>query len=196
VIDWWSSLGLALALFVASHVDDLLIVPAMFLHPGMRPGQVFVGQLLGMAILIGLTLAGASFAVAIAPQHVALLGVVPLLIGLWQGAVQLRRRGRAADEGEEAPKIGRAGAVIAVAMIALASGGDNLALYVPVFATRGGAERTLFASAFMVLTAAWCGLAYAVVRHPRWGESLRRYLVPLAPLVLIVLGIVVLLDAC
>lgn len=193
MIDWFASLGLALALFVATHVDDLVIVPALFLHPGLRPGQIVVGQLIGMAVLIGLSLAGSSFALALAPRHVSLLGVVPLAIGVWQAVAQLRRR-RDGSEDDDAPQIGRAGAVVAVAALALASGGDNLAIYVPAFATRGGAERALWASAFMLLTVGWCGAAYAIVRHPRWGVSVRRYLTPLAPVVLIVLGLVLLLD--
>jgi cadmium resistance protein CadD (predicted permease) len=186
----WSTLGLAVMLFAATNVDDVFLLVALFADPGYRPRQVVMGQLLGMAALIAASAAAALLALVVPPRYVGLLGIVPLALGI----VQLFRRGDA--EEEEAPGLRRGlGKTLAVALVTVANGGDNLAVYIPFFATRTRAELIVTSAVFLVLTGGLCALAHALVSHPRLGEPLRRHAPWVTPLVLIALGVVILIEA-
>ncbi len=69
-----------------------------------------------------------------------------------------------------------------------ANGGDNLGVYVPLFA-RTPAAIAEYATVFMGMTLLWLALAHGLVRHPLLGQRIRRYGHLLSPLMLIALGI-------
>jgi len=81
-----------------------------------------------------------------------------------------------------------------VAGVTIANGGDNLGVYIPLFASATGAI-PIYAAIFAVMTALWCWIGYRLVRN-RWvGERLRRYGHLLLPYVLIALGLYILSGA-
>ena len=77
-----AAIGLAAVLFVATNIDDIFILLALFSNPSFRPVQVIAGQMVGMALVIALSVAGALLALVIAPAYVGLLGLVPLALGI------------------------------------------------------------------------------------------------------------------
>jgi cadmium resistance protein CadD (predicted permease) len=188
----WGTLGLVLTLFVATNIDDIFILIALFANPRFRPGQIVAGQLLGMLVLIALSLGAAWLALALAPAWVGLLGFAPLALGLFE--LWERWRGEADDDAAHAPGE-HGGAVAAVTLITLANGGDNVALYVPLFAAQGAHEAALSAGLLLVLTLVWCAGARSLVEHAWLGGHIRRYVTPVTPFVLIGLGLYVLIDS-
>lgn len=183
----WTSLGLGVALFVATNIDDIFILLALFADPRLRPRQIVAGQLLGMTAISAASVLGTALAVALASEYVGLLGLAPLCIGISQ---LVRRRG--GDDGDQAPDVQSAGKILAVASITIANGGDNIAIYVPVFATQSRAHQLLLSASFLLMTAVWCWLGHALVRHPKLGAPIRRYAAPATPYVLIALGLYIL----
>ena len=84
--------------------------------------------------------------------------------------------------------------MLAVAAVTIANGGDNLAVYVPLFAAQSS-EVVVFAAVFAVMTALWCALGLALVRN-RWvGERVSRVAQRMFPFVLIALGLYILAGA-
>jgi cadmium resistance protein CadD (predicted permease) len=140
-----------------------------------------------MTAIIVASVAASAAAVALASKHVGLLGLVPLGIGV----AQLVRRDRPHDE-EVPTGLQSASKIIGVTTITVANGGDNLAIYVPLFATRTHAGQALLSATFLVLTGAWCWLGHSLVHHPRLGAPIRRYAAPATPYVLIALGLYIL----
>lgn len=186
-----TTLGLGVALFAATNVDDIFLLLALFADPRLKPRQVVLGQLLGMAALVAASVVASALAVALAAHYVGLLGLVPLGLGL----AQLVRRMRGVhDSHDEQRGLQGAGRVAAVAAITIANGGDNLGIYVPAFATRTHAELALLGALFLLLTGVWCGLGYYLVQHPTLGAPIRRYAAPATPFVLIALGLYILAD--
>ena len=76
----------------------------------------------------------------------------------------------------------------------VANGGDNVAVYVPLFATAFDAVAT-YALTFAVMTGVWCTLGYKLVNNNVLGGAIRRYGHVILPFVLIALGIYILSDA-
>lgn len=191
----WESIardvGLGALLFAGTNIDDVFILLALFSNRSFRALEILAGTLLGMAGLIALSIAGALLAIAIAPGYVGLLGLVPLGLGI----LQLMRRGD--DDDDETGPAAQGGILraFAVGTITIANGGDNLGVYIPMFATADRLTLAIYAATMLALTAGLCWFAHTLVNHPRWSDPLRRYAGPLTPFILIALGLYILIES-
>lgn len=185
---------LAAVVFVATDVDDLFLLVALFADPRFSAREVVIGQFLGIGALYGASVVASLVSVVVAGEYVGLLGLVPIGMGL----AQLWRWGRddrAAEDGERPPdSVGRWKA-LSVAAVTIANGGDNIAVYTPLLAARSGAEIAVFGIVFAALTAAWCIAARWIVSHPALRSPIDRYGHRVVPFVLIALGVLILVEA-
>lgn len=184
-----AAVAMAVVLFVATNIDDIFILLALFANPNLRASQIVVGQLIGMAAIIGLSVAGALLAFLVAPKYVGLLGIVPLGLGI----AQLVRRNKGDDDDDADTSSGNL-RVFAVVALTVANGADNLGVYIPVFANASRMELVVCTTTMLVLTAALCWLAHVLVNHPTLGGPIRRYVQPMTPYILIALGAYILLK--
>ncbi|HWY84219.1 MAG TPA: cadmium resistance transporter [Roseiarcus sp.] len=164
--------------FVSTNIDDLFLLVGFFSDRSFSRGLIFAGQILGMAIIVAISLAAASAALAISPQRVGLLGVAPIVIGIGK----LLRLGKK-EEGQPT-----AVGILQVAAVTVVNGGDNIAAYTPIFATQGSRDMIATLAIFALLTLVWCFAALGLVRHTALGKPLRRYGHVLLPFILIGLG--------
>ena len=169
---------LATGAFVSTNIDDLFLLVGFFSDRSFSRVHIFAGQILGMAIIVAISLAAASVALAISPQRVGLLGVAPIVIGIGKLL-------RLAKEEEGQPT---AVGILQVAAVTVVNGGDNIAAYTPIFATQGSREMTATLTIFAVLTLVWCFVALWLVRRTALGKPLRRHGHVLLPFILIGLG--------
>ncbi|GAA4706768.1 hypothetical protein GCM10025781_26870 [Kocuria gwangalliensis] len=79
-------------------------------------------------------------------------------------------------------------------MITFANGGDNIGVYVPVFATVGPTAMVAYCLAFLTMVAVLVALAKYVATREPIAEVLERWEHILFPIVLIGLGVVILLE--
>ena len=200
-MDLLSILGIGVVVFVSTNLDDIFLLSAFFADPGLRPRSVVGGQFLGIGALTAASALAALAALVIPEGWTALLGIVPLVLGV-RGLVALRRGADAdADAGEariRAPErsAGRRtrSQALAVAGVTVANGGDNLGVYIPLFANAPAAI-PVYAAIFAAMTAVWCWMGYLLVNN-RWaGAPLRRYGHVVLPFVLIALGLYILSGA-
>ena len=178
-MNFFSLALLSTGAFVSTNIDDLFLLVGFFSDRSYSRVHIFGGQILGMAIIVAISLAAASAALAISPQRVGLLGVAPIVIGIGK----LLRLGKAEDEGQPT-----AVGVLQVATVTVVNGGDNIAAYTPIFATQGSRDIIATLVIFGVLTLVWCVAALGLVRHTALGKPLRRYGHVLLPFILIGLG--------
>ncbi|AKU96255.1 Cadmium resistance transporter [Labilithrix luteola] len=187
----------AVVVFVSTNVDDIVLLSVLFADPKLRPRSIVAGQFLGIGALVVVSVVAGSLAVAFPAGWTSLLGAVPLLLGISKGVDYVRSRGLTDDTEEgsaTADKLRQGSQVLAVVGVTLANGGDNLGVYIPLFA----AERRaigVYAAVFAALTAAWCGLGFKLVNNRAFGSKLRRYGNVALPIVLILLGIHILAGA-
>jgi cadmium resistance protein CadD (predicted permease) len=195
-----SAVAIALVVYASTNVDDLLVLAVFFADPRARVSAVVAGRYVGLAALIIGSTAAALLALAVPDEWVALLGLVPLFLGL--RLLALLRHQHDADTPADVtttavastPRHGFMAQALTVAGVTLANGGDNFGVYIPFFATAPGAI-PIYVSVFIVMTAVWCALGYVVVNNPLLGTYIRRYGHVLLPIVLIALGIYILTRA-
>ena len=185
-----SFLVAAAAIFASTNIDDLLLLSALFADPHLGARSIVLGQFLGIGLLFGASAVAALATLAVPEGWTALLG-----LGL-RGLLRLRGRPAAPDDGLTARRGGApwGAQVPAVAGLVVASGGDNLGAYIPLFA-RAPAAIPAYAAIFAALTALWCMLGYAVANNRVLGGHVRRYGRVALPFILIALGLHILSDA-
>jgi len=185
------AVGLGVLLFAGTNIDDVFILLALFSSESFRTLEIVLGTVFGMAVLLGLSIAGALLAIAVAPRFVGLLGLVPLGLGIFH----LLRRSH--DDDDDAGAAAHSGLLrtFAVGMVTIANGGDNLGVYIPMFVTADPGTLAIYIATMLALTGALCWFAYALVNHPRWGDPIRRYAAPVTPFILIALGAYILIES-
>jgi cadmium resistance protein CadD (predicted permease) len=135
-------------------------------------------------------------ALAFPAGWVALLGIVPLLLGFGKLLELFKNKGGEAagsgaaqlDGQEQKAEQGLHSQMLAVASVTVANGGDNIGVYVPLFASDPGAIAN-YAFIFAVMTGIWCALGYLLVNNKLLGGAIRRYGHLVLPFVLIALGV-------
>jgi cadmium resistance protein CadD (predicted permease) len=186
---------LGVTLFVATNIDDLFVLLGFFADPAFAARQVVIGQSLGIGALVAASVAASLVALAIPHAWIGLLGLVPVAIGCRKSFDLWRGRERSEEELQRHPSRGTHGQAFAVAAVTIANGGDNIAVYTPLFAVHSGIDTAVIASVFAAMTIAWCAIAHWMVHHRTIGAPIRRNGHRLLPFVLIGLGAWILHEA-
>ncbi|RPI00692.1 MAG: cadmium resistance transporter, partial [Zetaproteobacteria bacterium] len=93
-----AQVGIGVAVFAATNVDDILLLSAFFSDPRFQRCGIVAGQFLGIGALFVASVGAALAALAIPEGWTALLGLVPLGLGLHRlGAVRLTVTSTEAD---------------------------------------------------------------------------------------------------
>ncbi|MGC0386678.1 cadmium resistance transporter [Streptomyces sp. SAI-129] len=190
-------IGQAAGLFAVTNIDDILILALFFAQGASRRGstrQIVLGQYLGFAAILAVAVAAAFGATFLPESAIPYLGLLPLALGL-KAAWQAWKDHRVGDGDEEAERA-RAGGPgpLEVAAVTFANGGDNIGVYVPVFATAGVGGMTVYAAVFLVLVAVWCFAGKFFATRPVIAKALARWGHVLLPLVLIAIGLLILIE--
>lgn len=181
-----SALSVAVVVFASTNVDDAFLLAAFFGDPHLRPSTIVAGQFLGIGALVAVSTFAALPAITLPEGFTAFLGVVPLALGLhglrglWCGADTADLKGGVPRQG--------CGQLLGVAGIVVANGGDNLGVYIPLFAS-APATVPLYAAVFALMTGLWCLVGYLLVSSRAVAEHVRRYGHVVLPFVLIALGL-------
>jgi len=189
------ALILGITLFAATNIDDTFLLLGFFADPKYRAHRVVIGQYLGIATLVAISLLAALIALVIPPAYVGLLGLLPIAIGSRKLVDLSGGRDKGEEELERHPASAARGQVLAVAAVTIANGGDNIGVYTPVFAVRSGIETAVIIAVFVLMTAMWCAIAHWLVHHRTIGAPIRKYGHLILPPLLIGLGLSVLLEA-
>jgi cadmium resistance protein CadD (predicted permease) len=197
-------IGQAIGLFAVTNIDDIVILALFFGQATGRTGvlRMVVGQYLGFAAILVASIVGALGAGLLPETAIPYLGLLPLVLGLraaWNSWREHRSRDSAAadtagrDDGDSGPAASGPGA-FTVAAVTLANGGDNIGVYVPVFATTGISGLLTYVLVFLVLVAAWCAAGYFFASRPIIAKALSRWDHILLPIVLIGIGLIILIE--
>ncbi|MFK0166671.1 cadmium resistance transporter [Rhizobium sp. NPDC090279] len=187
--------GVAIVMFASTNIDDIFVLLGFFADPKFRARQIVIGQYLGIGLLYGISVVASLLVLVIPATYIGLLGFAPIYFGirrlweLWNGI----------DTGDNPEDHATASAghgnIVAVTLVTIANGGDNISVYTPIFATRSAYEILTIGCIFAVMTVIWLGAAHSLVNHPTLGAPIRRYGNRIVPFVLIVLGVLILHEA-
>lgn len=170
-------------------------------NSSFRRRHIVVGQYLGFVALILASLPGFFGGLIVPRTWIGLLGIIPIVIGISnliasqenEPAIQT-----VADVRQQ--KLAKSLLVVIapqtykVAAVTFANGGDNIGIYVPLFASSNLANLVVICLTFLVLIGVWCGIAYYLTRHQAIAKILTQYGERVVPFILIGLGIFILLE--
>lgn len=188
-------LGLAIVVFASTNVDDVFVLLGFFSDRKFRPRQVVIGQYLGITALYGISVVASLISLVVPAAYIGLLGFAPIFIGLKRLWELRAGHGAEGDPQDHEQASAGHGNIVAVAVVTMANGGDNISTYTPLFATRTVYEIAIFGLVFTVMTAAWLAAAYHLTNHPTIGAPIRRYGRRVVPFVLVALGVLILYEA-
>lgn len=194
--DFLDVLGIGVTAFVATNIDDLLILIAFFANSHFPLSQIVLGQYAGMGALLVIGIVGSLIALIVPNNLIGLIGTFPIAIGIKE-LLELPKNGK---NKESAKQLSRSRLIAYLPFLTVAavtfSGGEELGVYTSVFATyREVSEIIIIVSVVMVLTGLWCAVAYHLVNRPLIASSIKRTGTAALPFVLIGLGIYILAEA-
>ena len=177
--------------FVSTNVDDIFILMLFFGTKRYKRGTIIAGQYLGMAGLVGLALVFSYFGQFIDQRYIGLLGLFPIYLATTQVIALLKG---SQDSDVNATTLTATG-VFAIAGITIANGGDNVGVYVPLFAIMSDIEKIQMIVVFAIMTFFWCLAGEYLASHPVIAKQIDKSGHVLMPIVLFLLGIFILIES-
>ena len=198
--------------FAATNIDDIVILMLFFaqVNSTFRRRHIVIGQYLGFTVLIFTSLPGFFGGLIVPKAWIGILGLVPIAIGV------SRLVNRDKDEQDEqdvqavSGEFNRSRAdtsvlsilgsllnpqTFNVAAVTFANGGDNIGIYVPLFASCDLASLGVILTVFFLLIGVCCYIAYRLTGQPAVAHVLTRYGKAIVPFVLIALGVFILIES-
>ena len=186
--------------FCATNLDDILVLLVFFsqVNDSFRCRHIVVGQYLGFTILVLASLPGFFGSLILPRPWVGLLGIVPIVIGITRLLEE-----QTDDLEEDEPETTSESSFLSflspqtygVAAVTFANGGDNIGIYVPLFAHATWSSLLVIVGEFFLLVGIWCYVAYKLTQTKAIADLLTNYGNNLIPFVLISLGVLILIDS-
>ena len=186
----------ALAVYISTSIDYLFILMILFSqgHTKQSFRQIYLGQYLGTGILVAVSLF-AAYVLNFIPQDwiVGLLGLIPIFLG-----VRFLIKGE--EEVEEDEVIGKIdkgpsnSLFWTVSLLTIASGADNVGIYIPYFSTLTAQAILVVLLVFILAIAILCFISFKLAKIPTIAETLEKYERIIVPIVFIGIGLIILIE--
>lgn len=186
--------------FTATNLDDILILMLFFsqVNALFRKRHIVAGQYIGFAALVLASLPSFFGSLLLPRPCIGLLGLVPIAIGISRLVNSNTENDADSDETPAQPAWFSSfisPQAYSVAAVTFANGGDNIGIYMPLFASCSWQNLVIILGVFFSLVGVWCFAAYKLTQIPTIAENLTRYGNHLVPFVLISLGVLILFES-
>ncbi|MEE8814775.1 MAG: CadD family cadmium resistance transporter [Lactobacillus delbrueckii] len=188
----------AIGVYISTSIDFLIILIILFaqLSQNKQKWHIYAGQYLGTGLLVGASLV-AAYVVNLVPEPwmVGLLGLIPIYLGIRFAIV-----GEGEEEGEEEIierlEQSKANQLFwTVTLLTIASGGDNLGIYIPYFASLDWSQTLVALLVFAIGIIIFCELSRVLSSIPLISETIEKYQRIIVPLVFIPLGLYIMYES-
>jgi cadmium resistance protein CadD (predicted permease) len=196
MLDFPALVGIGIAAFVSTNIDDLFILMIFFATLRLPSVQIILGQYIGMGLLMGVSLVGSLITLIVPRNIIGLIGLFPIALGIKE-LLELDNKGD--EEDEKLTKKLRPKNIqlpfLTVAAVTF-SGSEEIGVYTTLFATNNEVEAIItLVSVTMVITAFWCFMANYLVKHSLLADIFRSTGGRVLPYVLIGFGLYILAEA-
>ncbi|HHG7617088.1 TPA: CadD family cadmium resistance transporter [Streptococcus pneumoniae] len=187
----------AIGVYISTSIDYLIILIILFaqLSQNKQKWHIYAGQYLGTGLLVGASLV-AAYVVNFVPEEwmVGLLGLIPIYLGIRFAIV-----GEDAEEEEEEIierlEQSKANQLFwTVTLLTIASGGDNLGIYIPYFASLDWSQTLVGLLVFVIGIIIFCEISRVLSSIPLIFETIEKYERIIVPLVFILLGLYIMYE--
>ena len=186
----------AIGVYISTNIDYLIILIILFaqLSQNKQKWHIYARQYLGRGLLVGTSLI-ADYVVNFVPEAwmVELLGLIPIYLGIRFAIV-----GEGEEEEEqiierlEQSKENQLFWI--VALLSIASDGDNLGIYIPYFASLDWSQTLVALIVFTIGIIIFCELSRRLSSIPLISETIEKYERIIVPLVFIPLGLYIMYE--
>ncbi|MDG9596972.1 CadD family cadmium resistance transporter [Streptococcus pneumoniae] len=187
----------AIGVYISTSIDYLIILIILFaqLSQNKQKWHIYAGQYLGTGLLVGASLV-AAYVVNFVPEEwmVGLLGLIPIYLGIRFAIV-----GEDAEEEEEEIierlEQSKANQLFwTVTLLTIASGGDNLGIYIPYFASLDWSQTLVALLVFVIGIIIFCEISRVLSSIPLIFGTIEKYERIIVPLVFILLGLYIMYE--
>jgi cadmium resistance protein CadD (predicted permease) len=197
--------------FTVTNIDDMMILLLLFSQSdsSFRKRHIFIGQYLGFFAIIMLSLPGFFGGLFIQREWLGLLGIIPIAIGMKQlinQQIETTESTAVQTVNPDFPRLLHPNPVFSfflsilhpntyqVAAITIANSGDNISVYIPLFAGQDFVSLGIIIAVFLAMVGVGCGIAYLLTSQVTIGYILSRYGRAMIPFILMALGLFILYD--
>ncbi|CBL49627.1 CadD family cadmium resistance transporter [Lactobacillus crispatus] len=188
----------AIGVYISTSIDYLIVLIILFaqLSQNKQKWHIYAGQYLGTGLLVGVSLV-AAYVVNFVPEAwmVGLLGLIPIYLGIRFAIVG---EGEEEEEEETIERLEQSKAnqlFWTVTLLTIASGGDNLGIYIPYFASLDWAQTLVALLVFAIGVIIFCKLSQVLSSIPLISETIEKYTRIIVPLVFIPLGLYIMYES-
>lgn len=188
----------AIGVYISTSIDYLIVLIILFaqLSQNKQKWHIYAGQYLGTGLLVGVSLV-AAYVVNFVPEAwmVGLLGLIPIYLGIRFAIVG---EGEEEEEEEIIERLEQSKAnqlFWTVTLLTIASGGDNLGIYIPYFASLDWAQTLVALLVFAICIIIFCELSRVLSSIPLISETIGKYERIIVPLVFIPLGLYIMYES-
>ena len=187
----------AIGVYISTSIDYLIILIILFaqLSQNKQKWHIYAGQYLGTGLLVGASLV-AAYVVNFVPEEwmVGLLGLIPIYLG-----IRFAILGEDAEEEEEEIierlEQSKANQLFwTVTLLTIASGGGNLGIYIPYFASLDWSQTLVALLVFVIGIIIFCEISRVLSSIPLIFETIEKYERIIVPLVFILLGLYIMYE--
>ncbi|VTI20650.1 Cad superfamily protein [Streptococcus pneumoniae] len=190
----------AIGVYISTSIDYLIILIILIilfaqLSQNKQKWHIYAGQYIGTGLLVGASLV-AAYVVNFVPEEwmVGLLGLIPIYLGIRFAIV-----GEDAEEEEEEIierlEQSKANQLFwTVTLLTIASGGDNLGIYIPYFASLDWSQTLVALLVFVIGIIIFCEISRVLSSIPLILETIEKYERIIVPLVFILLGLYIMYE--
>lgn len=188
----------AIGVYISTSIDYLIILIILFaqLSQNKQKWHIYAGQYLGTGLLVGASFV-AAYVVNFVPEPwmVGLLGLIPIYLGIRFAIVG---EGEEEEEEEIIERLEQSKAnqlFWTVTLLTIASGGDNLGIYIPYFASLDWSQTLVALLVFAIGIIIFCELSRVLSSIPLISETIEKYQQIIVPLVFIPLGLYIMYES-
>ncbi|NEU75738.1 transporter [Hassallia byssoidea VB512170] len=202
-----STLFIGISAAFATTFDDNLYLTAFFgkVNRNFRPKHIVLGEFIGFTALVVASLPGFLGGLILPAAWIGLLGFLPIAIGI-SNLISREEEGsqtvsvlNSDDEPQRRNQslwaTIRDRQTYRVSAVTIANGGNNIGIYVPLFASSNLSSLGVILCVCYLTVGLWCFLSYYMTRNRLAAPVVARYGRKIFPFVLIYLGFSILIKS-
>jgi cadmium resistance protein CadD (predicted permease) len=187
-------LGLVAGGFIATNIDNLLLLVMLLGANARRRSAVLLGFLCSTIAVICVSALGVAVEGAIGPALIGYLGIVPMLLGVhmlyqnWSGGSS------ADDEIEISADTTEPRIWWSTFILMFSNSGDSVAVFLPLLAESGRSALLFIVCSYLAMAVLWSGLSYLISGHQTLARRLEHRAEKFVPWIMIAVGFYILMD--
>lgn len=174
--------------YISTSIDDLVLL-ILFHSQAKKKGEriaILLGHLSGIGVLVAISLVGSYLTGRLLkPEYIGLLGLLPIVLGIQE------LRGKK-EKNEASITFQEQKLVRTALLVTIASGSDNLAIYIPWFTTLTQVAWIVMVLTFLLMALLFWSAGYLLANQRHIQQLLARFASLLIPVVFITLGLSIL----